>query len=238
MLGGVSDFVRHEVVSHVDELRDSIRVALHLGHSHTPPAIARDRPGQPFMSGRTNVMEVWFAGDHSGASPPRRPQPTLCGMLKLTTLPCTSLTRADVGGGHASGPGGSGPSLARISLRWMVLELFRANAGVWLDVPRLRTIGMGVQGVPHAVPQGAVAAVGTWWTPMVDRTEEGKDAFCKVHDELAAHTHWWFLEIMSVRMRRFRSSADADYWVILTATGTWAMAGRRSKACHSWCTAR
>ena len=230
VLDSVSDLVLHEAVSYLDGVRDSLRVALHLGHSHTPPTIMHDCPGRPFMSDRTNVMEVWFAGDHSGASPPPRSQFMSHGVLNVTTHRSTS---TDVGGGHASGPDGSVPSLARISLRWMVLELFRANAGVWLDVPRLRTIGMGIQGAPHAVPLGPVAAVGAWWTPVVDRAEEGKDAFCKVHDELAAHTRWWFLEVMSVPVRQLGSSAGADYRVTLSATDTWATAGRRSKACRS-----
>jgi hypothetical protein len=64
----------------------------------------------------TDVREVWFVGCHCGA----------CDRLQAV-LPI-SHRQVDVGGGSV--PNGTRNNLARIPLRWMIRECFRADTGI------------------------------------------------------------------------------------------------------------
>ncbi|KAG5341112.1 hypothetical protein C0989_011565 [Termitomyces sp. Mn162] len=77
----------------------------------------------------TDVEEVWFAGCHCGMS--------LCLRMNDNHYEPTS---PDVGGGSVANK--TRHSLARIPLRWMVRECFKANTGIMFDTDALRTIGL------------------------------------------------------------------------------------------------
>lgn len=80
----------------------------------------------------TSVEEVWFAGCHCGTSLP----PICLYDFSDRSLSCNT----DVGGGSVQN--GTPHTLARISLRWMIRECFKANSGIMFDSQRLREIGL------------------------------------------------------------------------------------------------
>ena len=75
----------------------------------------------------------------------------------------------------------------------MVLELFRANTGVWLIVPchdrDKRTYVARATRCPPGHCRCESATVGTC-TPVVDRAERDEDTPYKMHDGPAEHTYW------------------------------------------------
>ena len=90
----------------------------------------------------TDIKEVWFAGCHCGTSIIRQFDHCSDGC----SFPL------DVGGGSVSNR--TDYSLARIPLRWMVREIFRANAGILFLADRLPEIGLDPKTVyPVVLPR-------------------------------------------------------------------------------------
>ena len=81
---------------------------------------------------KTDVREVWFAGCHAGFAFP------LFLLPQHPNILCVYY--ADVGGGSV--PNSTENSLARVSLRWMILECFRTGSGIRFRREALKGIGI------------------------------------------------------------------------------------------------
>jgi hypothetical protein len=168
-----------------------------------------------------DVLEVWFAGSHSGLF--HCPYP-LVGFLSELRLPNWHL-RADVGGGNV--PNEEKNSLAQVPLRWMVRQCFLAKTGIMFYTDRLRTIGLDPNTLhPDVLPRPLLLlsspSNGTKFNGVSDRkdkdgknsdngaamhiTEEQMDFYdvcCDSYDALgtARFSSWWILEILPTRQR-------------------------------------
>ena len=122
----------------------------------------------------TDVLEVWFAGCHTGA------HYTIVPFSHSTAyFPATS----DVGG--SSVPDTQLHQLSNISLRWMVREVMKAQCGIQFDdhalsracIPRFNFLVM------HTNPDEE------------QRRRDMADALEPIHDQLQINPCWWLLEI-------------------------------------------
>lgn len=152
----------------------------------------------------TNVEEVWFAGCH-------------CGMYSADADHHTlTLVRScsDVGGGSVEN--GARYSLARISLRWMIRECFKANAGILFHGSMFNEIGLDPATLyPHVVdrpvavygdapdmefqqlkPETTVIQCDPRGTYESEELEDLSDALSPLYDQLRIGLHWWMLELI------------------------------------------
>lgn len=129
-----------------------------------------------------NVLEVWFAGCHSGMF-------FLCVIIIDMGLidPLTAVV-TDVGGGAVSN--GTTSSLANISLRWMIREVIASGCGILFDASALMRANITLDPEPT--------------TAEVDL--DMQDAVQPLHDELKLDPLWWLLEIIPLQY----SWQDAD----------------------------
>ena len=100
-----------------------------------PVPISDGEGGVQSASG-PSVEEVWFSGCHCGQllTPHQSLVPGVC-LISIYICVC-----ADVGGGSVQND--TPHSLARLSLRWMIRECFKANTGIMFKSDRLRIIGL------------------------------------------------------------------------------------------------
>ncbi|KAM5539909.1 hypothetical protein V8D89_006412 [Ganoderma adspersum] len=94
---------------------------------------------------------------------------------------------SDVGGGSELNE--KAHSLARISLRWMICEIFRTGTGIRFRTELLKEIGLN----PDSLQQQAEL--------KVVEQEEREDVKSKIHDQLRIRPWWWILEIVPSRRR-------------------------------------
>ncbi|KAJ6622512.1 hypothetical protein B0H10DRAFT_2013024 [Mycena sp. CBHHK59/15] len=164
--------------------------------------------------GKTDVLEVWFAGCH-----------------------------CDVGGGSVQND--TRHSLARIPLRWMVRECFKADTGIMFDTERLHELGLDpatlypfvlerppplpvgdhkIERAPRTsllskafsrrrrapAPESEPASPVEKPTHGMEEEEELRDALSPIYDQLACHRFWWILELIPMN---FRYQRRDDTWV-------------------------
>ncbi|KAJ7483420.1 hypothetical protein FB451DRAFT_1393527 [Mycena latifolia] len=144
----------------------------------------------------------------------------------------------DVGGGSVGND--TRHSLARIPLRWMIRECFKAGTGMIFDTQRLKTLGLDPTTLYPAVVGRAPAPNvknarieppprASWLrkvfsrdrppTPSpeledpeasVEDQEDLQDALSPMYDQLKLKPLWWILEILPMS---FRSQELDDRWV-------------------------
>ncbi|KAJ3504634.1 hypothetical protein NMY22_g17855 [Coprinellus aureogranulatus] len=137
----------------------------------------------------------------------------------------------DIGGGSVSNK--TRHSLARISLRWMVREIFKAKTGILFLSDRLFEIGMDPATVypevkhpskeipirPRAFLSKKKSAVKEAPKPPAhtsaqflgsEEEEELLDALSPIYDQLKIKWSWWILELIPLNMRYQGSD---DKWV-------------------------
>jgi hypothetical protein len=138
----------------------------------------------------------------------------------------------DVGGGSVEN--GTPYTLAKIPLRWMIRECFKAEIGILFNSDDLRVIGLDpttlypyVQKRPsplpvadamiqHIPPTQTKSQV-QHYTDIDDlskihRTEEEhelQDALSPMYDQLSLAWHWWVLELMPIKQHYQKSD---DTW--------------------------
>ncbi|KAI9455939.1 hypothetical protein BJY52DRAFT_1384548 [Lactarius psammicola] len=103
----------------------------------------------------------------------------------------------DVGGGSV--PNGTRNSLARIPLRWMIRECFRANTGIQFYHPSILSAPRPPALTPSADQVQASPTAAT--TFRTEEIEELADALSPIYDELKISKTWWILEILPMRHR-------------------------------------
>lgn len=133
----------------------------------TPTQIVLDIPeeeGDP-----TDVLEVWFAGCHSGQLFPK-------------TYTLSTHKALDVGGGSVAE--GVPNSLGNISLRWMVHEVMKSQCGILFDDLALK----------RASIPGVFPGLSTEENPIVQALDE-MDCLQPTHDQLRKNMLWWILEV-------------------------------------------
>ncbi|KDQ53573.1 hypothetical protein JAAARDRAFT_61279 [Jaapia argillacea MUCL 33604] len=130
-------------------------------------------------------------------------------------------SHCDVGGGSVKN--GTRHSLARIPLRWMVRECFRAKTGLIFDADLLlRRAGLDmasnlpprlspgpsdslqvISKQPSPCPSNCSAAitspVKSEWTKLPEEVEELNDALSPIYDQLELRRVWWILEMTPIR---------------------------------------
>jgi hypothetical protein len=144
----------------------------------------------------------------------------------------------DIGGGSV--PNGTRNSLARIPLRWMIRECFRANTGIQFYRESFKEIGLdpatfldprppALTPTPALVAQAEAAAHATEpsdgtlveqaqasptaaSTFKTEEDEELADAVSEMYDQLSLSKPWWILEILPFRHReQNRRSYELKY---------------------------
>jgi len=127
----------------------------------------------------------------------------------------------DIGGGSVDND--TPHSLARIALRWMIRECFKADSGILFMADGLRSVGLDpaslwpyvtprppplsvtnvrIQGIPRAPPKMNYAGVDS--LVKIEKSEEEHellDAMSPVYDQLALAKFWWALELLPVKQR-------------------------------------
>ncbi|KAG6864997.1 hypothetical protein C0991_005732 [Blastosporella zonata] len=135
----------------------------------------------------------------------------------------TDVEEIDVGGGSVVD--GTPHTLARIPLRWMIRECFKADCGIIFISDELRLVGLDpatlyphVQQRPSPLPLGGaqiqhipssnVKALpnysGTDTLVEITKTEEEyelQDALSPIYDQLSLAWFWWFLELLPLKRR-------------------------------------
>ncbi|KAG5636743.1 hypothetical protein H0H81_007001 [Sphagnurus paluster] len=135
----------------------------------------------------------------------------------------------DVGGGSVEN--GTPNILARISLRWMIRECFKAETGIMFVSDSLREVGLDPGSLyPYVLPrppslsaQSAtiqlmasatpahqqVGSVGTLVDIHVSEEEhELRDALSPIYDQLSLSWLWWSLELLPMK-QRFQKSDNS-----------------------------
>ena len=104
-------------------------------------------------------------------------------------------------------------SLARIPLRWMVRECFKAGTGILFYSEKLREIGLDPSSLyPVVLPRPPPLSVDghriqsrssdlfsdalSWSAAPLEETEELNDALSSCHDQLEINKGWWVLEYL------------------------------------------
>ncbi|KAI9449825.1 hypothetical protein BJY52DRAFT_1126411 [Lactarius psammicola] len=132
-------------------------------------------------------------------------------------------SHADVGGGSV--PNSTENSLARISLRWMILECLRTKTGIRFGEDALERIGVdqnalaslsGRYSTDERAPPQRIATERTpdpkdnvsglpetaaTTSSSALNTEELKDALSPIHDQLKKRIIWWLPEVIPLRHR-------------------------------------
>ncbi|PIL31232.1 hypothetical protein GSI_05930 [Ganoderma sinense ZZ0214-1] len=111
-------------------------------------------------------------------------------------------------------------SLARISLRWMIREVFRTNTGIHFSSKLLKSIGLDPASLwPEAKvadeppPENPHTSKTLPFTPnltMEEIEEEVKDAMCPIYDQLRIKPGWWLLEVLPSKQHR-----NEQWWKVL-----------------------
>ncbi|KAG6867258.1 hypothetical protein C0993_005155 [Termitomyces sp. T159_Od127] len=127
----------------------------------------------------------------------------------------------DVGGGSVAN--GTPHTLARISLRWMIRECFKAKTGIMFISESLKSLGLDpaslypdIQERPPALPGTEVyieripdvddrkmtlSEVGAPVRTMSEEEHELRDAISPIYDQLSISPFWWLLEIFPIKHR-------------------------------------
>ncbi|KAG6908203.1 hypothetical protein DXG01_005792 [Tephrocybe rancida] len=138
----------------------------------------------------------------------------------------------DVGGGSVAN--GTPHSLARIPLRWMVRECFKANTGIMFTSQALKAAGLDpanlfpyVQKRPPALPANEAhvqnirsivsapsrpAAVAAQ-TSMTEEDHELLDAISPIYDQLRINWLWWILEFIPMKHRFQMGDGSWDSYI-------------------------
>ncbi|KAF9461016.1 hypothetical protein BDZ94DRAFT_861028 [Collybia nuda] len=140
----------------------------------------------------------------------------------------------DVGGGSVDN--GTEHNLARIPLRWMIRECFKAETGILFITEDLRTsginpaslypivqterpppistIGAHIQTIPSPKQKSVLGDVGNNDSVLITKakTEEEHellDILSPIYDQLSLEWYWWILEFIPIKQRYQRSD---DTW--------------------------
>ncbi|KAG5340142.1 hypothetical protein E4T56_gene19446 [Termitomyces sp. T112] len=129
----------------------------------------------------------------------------------------------DVGGGSVAN--GTPHTLARIPLRWMIRECFKADTGIMFMSESLKTVGLDpaslypyvqerppplpgagahVEHIPSAADRKAESSVQTVIVPlnmMSEEEHELHDAMSPIYDQLSLAPFWWLLELFPIEQR-------------------------------------
>ncbi|PPQ95701.1 hypothetical protein CVT26_008382 [Gymnopilus dilepis] len=135
----------------------------------------------------------------------------------------------DIGGGSVAN--GVKPCLARIPLRWMIRECFKARSGIMFHVDGLKKIDLdpaslypvvlprppalpldnsmpatcSIQSMPKkAAVEVTEQEVGAFFPVELSQTEEEadrKDALAPIYDQLKLNKFWWILELIPMKFR-------------------------------------
>ncbi|KAI6017468.1 hypothetical protein EDC04DRAFT_478802 [Pisolithus marmoratus] len=137
----------------------------------------------------------------------------------------------DVGGGSVKN--GTRNSLARIPLRWMIREIFKAEVGILFHRSMFHQIGMDPSTLyPHVIPRppaifnGPVKVVDADVPSDVsdmaiqcdpngkfvsEELEDLNDARSPIYDQLKLAWYWWILEM--VPQKQYYQREEDDLWV-------------------------
>ncbi|KAJ7198419.1 hypothetical protein B0H12DRAFT_1244840 [Mycena haematopus] len=169
---------------------------------------------------RKNWSQEMMESTYDGAPNPTRPTD----VEEVFFAGC----HCDVGGGSVAND--TKYNLARIPLRWMVRECFKANSGIMFDTEGLRSIGLDPESLyPTVMPRPAALPVGTARIQSIPRSQlvplnsaasdsemvslnsevrvlteeeiELRDALSPIYDQLSRHRLWWILEVVPLRQR-------------------------------------
>lgn len=160
----------------------------------------------------TDIKEVWFAGCHSGSF--------LAARLTHNQGLIAAVWHKDVGGGAV--PHSTAHTLARISLRWMIRECFRAQTGIMFVAGALKELGMDPASLyPKVLPRPPplpVEELAVGRVPHSEKFHRGEskavhmsseeeeelyDALASIYDQLVLEPLWWLLEILPRRRQRW-----------------------------------
>ncbi|KXN83389.1 hypothetical protein AN958_01526 [Leucoagaricus sp. SymC.cos] len=162
-----------------------------------------------------DVEEVWFAVSSSLAS----------SVLLVPYFVHSKGCHCDVGGGAVSNK--TRHSLARIPLRWMVRECFKAGTGIMFHSEALREIGLDPSTLyPFVTPRPPLLSIDPekHKIPEVhaqhpeapppflgsEEEEEFHDALSPAYDQLKIKKAWWILEILPLYLSYQRGDNE---WV-------------------------
>ncbi|KIK52337.1 hypothetical protein GYMLUDRAFT_180219 [Collybiopsis luxurians FD-317 M1] len=126
----------------------------------------------------------------------------------------------DVGGGSVSND--TKPNLARIPLRWMIRECFKAKTGIMFHSELMKDVGLDphtlypdvkprpphlpvtnkyIQPIPSTSIFSKAKAPEPPAQPKTEEEFELADALCPVYDQLSLRWGWWILEFWPIKMR-------------------------------------
>jgi hypothetical protein len=135
----------------------------------------------------SDVLEVWFSGCHCG-------MPTFSGPF----LSNESRLLLDIGGGAV--PDGTGYSLSKITLCWMVRQVMASRCGILFDDAALVRCG-----IPNSVLLDGSCTKAT----EEEKKLHDMHAMQSIHDQLKKAPLWWLLEIMPLH---FSSQDEEGVW--------------------------
>ncbi|KAG6880142.1 hypothetical protein C0992_005226 [Termitomyces sp. T32_za158] len=135
----------------------------------------------------------------------------------------------DVGGGSVAN--GTPHTLARIPLRWMIRECFKADTGIMFISESLKSLGLDPAGLypyvqkrPPPLPSDKVhiqripaghkaelsVQVDTPANIMSEEEHELRDAMSPIYDQLSVSPFWWLLELFPIKHRYQKGDASWD----------------------------
>lgn len=130
---------------------------------------------------QTDVLEVWFAGCHTGS---HTSYLSISAYIENSADPPS---RIDVGGGSVTDT--TQYSLAQTTLQWMMKEIVAAGCGIILDDEALKRNNIDLA-MPTPAPTPAPD------TPPPQPSADALDAIQPIHDALKTTPIWWLLEIV------------------------------------------
>ncbi|KAI6136038.1 hypothetical protein F5141DRAFT_4726 [Pisolithus sp. B1] len=121
---------------------------------------------------------------------------------------------SDVGGGSVASD--TRYSLARIPLRWMIREIFKADVGILFHRSMFQRIGMDPSTLyphvilrPPAIPMHGHSDRDVKF--VSEEVEDLNDALSPINDQLMVAPYWWILEVLPLKLRYQRRADSA--WV-------------------------
>ncbi|KAJ7123421.1 hypothetical protein C8R44DRAFT_620488 [Mycena epipterygia] len=174
---------------------------------HTPPA-RRTLRTSPKIPGHRSTLASQMSTEPDGivdktkantiettsADPHRTTRPTDISEVWFAGCHC------DVGGGSVKND--TRHCLARIPLRWMIRECFKADTGMIFDAQRLHELGLDPATLcPIVAPRPPPLPVGTAKLESIpprtsEEEEDLRDALCPIYDSLELKPVWWILELI------------------------------------------
>ncbi|KAG6917743.1 hypothetical protein DXG01_001281 [Tephrocybe rancida] len=153
--------------------------------------------------------------------------------MRFLVLISLGVSPLDVGGGSVDN--GTPNTLARLPLRWMIRECFKADTGIMFISESLKLVGLDpaslypyvqqrpsplpsdgahIQSIPKVVPKPPQPSeVATQTATKTEEEHELLDAMSPIYDQLDLKWAWWVLELLPMKQRYQKGDASWNSYI-------------------------